>query len=83
MHYPHMVTHDGNPMPSEHHVLISWSGSEAELKPIIELLEHAAYSFTVEREGGIQLEIVVESKTMRGLRDAVDELLVQLSSLED
>ena len=83
MHYPHMVTHEGNPMPSEHHVLISWSGSEAESKTIIELLEHAGYSFTVEREGGIQLEIVVESKSMRGLRDAVDELLVQLSSLED
>ena len=83
MHYPHMVTHEGNPMPSEHHVLISWSGSEAESKPIIEILEHAGYSFTVEREGGIQLEIAVESKSMRGLRDAVDELLVQLSSLED
>ena len=83
MHYPHMVTHEGDPMPSEHHVLISWSGSEAESKPIIEILEHAGYSFTVEREGGIQLEIVVESKSMRGLRDAVDELLVQLSSLED
>lgn len=83
MHYPHMVTHEGNPMPSEHHVLISWSGSEAESKPIIEILEHAGYSFTVEREGGIQLEVVVESKSMRGLRDAVDELLVQLSSLED
>ena len=83
MHYPHMVTHEGNFMSSEHHVLISWSGSEAESNPIIELLEHAGYSFTVEREGGIQLEIVVESKSMRGLRDAVDELLVQLSSLED
>jgi len=70
-------------MPSEHHVLISWSGSEAESKPIIELLEHVGYSFTVKREGRIQLEIVVESKSMRGLRDAVDELLVQLSSLED
>ncbi len=83
MHYPHMVTHEGNSMPSEHHVLISWSGSEAESKPIIELLEHVGYSFTVKREGGIQLEIVVESKSMRELRDAVDELLVQLSSLED
>ena len=83
MHYPHMVTHEGNPMPSEHHVLISWSGSEAESKPIIELLEHVGYSFTVKREGRIQLEIVVESKSMRELRDAVDELLVQLSSLED
>ena len=83
MHYPHMVTHEGNSMSSEHHVLISWSGSEAESKPIIELLEHVGYSFTVKREGGIQLEIVVESKSMRGLRDAVDELLVQLSSLED
>lgn len=36
-----------------------------------------------EDEENTQLQIVVESGTMRGLRDAVDELLVQLSSLED
>ena len=83
MHYPHMVTHEGKAMPSEHHVVISWSGSAADSKPMIELLEQAGYAFSVKNEDMIHLEIIVESESMRGLRDAVDELLVQLSSLED
>ena len=70
-------------MSSEHHVAISWSGSAAKSKPMIELLEQAGYAFTVESEDMTHLEIIVESESMRGLRDAVDELLVQLSSLED
>ena len=83
MHYPHMVTHEGKAMPSEHHVVISWSCSAADWKPMIELLEQVGYAFTVKNEDATHLEIVVESESMRGLRDAVDELLVQLSSLED
>ena len=83
MHYPHMGTHEGKFMSSEHHVVVSWSGSTADSKPMIELLEQAGYAFTVKNEDGTHLEIVVESESMRGLRDAVDELLVQLSSLED
>ena len=83
MHYPHMVTHEGKAMPSEHHVVISWSGSVADSKPMIELLEQAGYAFSVKNEDMTHLEIIVESESMRGLRDAVDELLVQLSSLED
>ena len=50
---------------------------------MIELLEKAGYAFTVKNEAATHLEIIVESESMRGLRDAVDELLVQLSSLED
>ena len=70
-------------MPSEHHVVVSWSGSAADSKPMIELLEQAGYTFRVKNEDMTHLEIIVESESMRGLRDAVDELLVQLSSLED
>ena len=52
--------------------------------PLIEILKGLSYSYSMEEDGeNIQLQIVVESETMRGLRDAVDELLVQLSSLED
>ena len=83
MHYPHMGTHEGNSVSSEHHVVVSWSGSVAESRPMIELLEQTGYAFTVKNEDATHLEIVVESESMRGLRDAVDELLVQLSSLED
>jgi hypothetical protein len=83
MHYPHMGTTEGRTMSSEHHVLVSWSGSDDESKPLIEILNRLAYQFTVKTEDTTQLEIVVESDSMRGLRDAVDELLVQLSSLED
>ena len=70
-------------MSSEHHVVITWSGSEPDSKPMIELLEQSGYTFTVESEQTTRLEIIVESESMRGLRNAVDELLVQLSSLED
>ena len=83
MHYPHMGTHEGKSMSSEHQVTISWSGSAADSKPMIELLEQVGYAFTVKSEDATHLEIIVESESMRGLRDAVDELLVQLSSLED
>ena len=70
-------------MSSEHHVVVTWSGSESDSKPMIELLEQSGYTFTVESEQTTRLEIIVESESMRGLRNAVDELLVQLSSLED
>lgn len=83
MHYPHMGTHEGKSMSSEHHVVISWSGSAADSKPMIELLEQAGYAYSVKNEDLTHLEIIVESESMRELRDAVDELLVQLSSLED
>ena len=83
MHYPHMGTTEGRTMSSEHHVLVSWSGSDDESKPLIEILNRLGYQFTVKTEDTTQLEIVVESDSMRGLRDAVDELLVQLSSFED
>ena len=83
MHYPHMGTHEGKSMSSEHHVVISWSGSAADSKPMIELLEQVGYAFSVKNEDMTHLEIIVESESMRELRDAVDELLVQLSSLED
>ena len=83
MHHPHMGTHEGEAMSSEHHVVISWSGSAEASKPMIKLLEQAGYTFTTKDEGEVHLDIVVESESMRELRDAVDELLVQLSSLED
>ena len=83
MHYPHMGTAEGGTMSSEHHVLVSWSGSDDESKSLIEILNRLGYQFTVKTEDTTQLEIAVESDSMRGLRDAVDELLVQLSSLED
>ena len=71
-------------MSTGNHVMVSWSGNESESKSIIEILNRFDYSFTHQMDGEtIQLEITVESETIRGLRDAVDELLVQLSSLED
>ncbi len=71
-------------MSTGNHVVVSWSGNESESKSIIEILNRFDYSFTHQMDGEtIQLEITVESETIRGLRDAVDELLVQLSSLED
>ncbi len=74
----------GTLMPAEHHVVISWSGSALQSQPLIEILKSLDYSFSMEHDGeNTQLQIVVESESMRGLRDAVDELLVQLSSLED
>ena len=57
-------------MSSEHHVVISWSGSAADSKPMIELLEQAGYAFTVKNEDSTSLEIIVESESMRGLRNA-------------
>ena len=71
-------------MSTGNHVVVSWSGNESESKSIIEILNRFDYSFTHQIDGEtIQLEITVGSETIRGLRDAVDELLVQLSSLED
>ena len=63
MHYPHMGTHEGRVMTSEHHVVVSWSGSAADSKPMIELLEQAGYAFTVKSEAATHLEIVVESES--------------------
>lgn len=71
-------------MSTENHVVVSWSGNESESKRLIEILNRFNYSFTHQVNGEIiQLEIIVESEGIRELRDAVDELLVQLSSLED
>ena len=71
-------------MPVEHHVVISWSGSTTQSQPLVEILQRLNYSYSAQQDGSnTQLQIVVESESMRGLRDAVDELLVQLSSLED
>ena len=84
MHQPHMRPVEGTNMSTRHHVVISWSGAGTESKPLIEMLKKLNCSFTEIVEGDrTQLEITVESESMRGLRDAVDELLVQLSSLED
>jgi hypothetical protein len=71
-------------MPVEHHVVISWSGSTTRSQPLVEILQRLNYSYSTQQDGAnTQLQIVVESESMRGLRDAVDELLVHLSSLED
>ena len=64
--------------------MVSWTGSESDANPIISILNRLDFPFNVDHEDkNTRIDITVESDTMRGLRDAVDDLLVQLSSLED
>jgi len=71
-------------MSKEHQVVVSWTGSEADANPIISILNQLDFPFNVNDEDkNTRIDITVESDTMRGLRDSVDDLLVQLSSLED
>ena len=71
-------------MSKEHQVVVSWTGPASDANPIISILNQLDFHFNVDREDkDTRIQITVESDTMRELRDAVDELLVQLSSLED
>ena len=71
-------------MSKEHQVVISWTGPESDANPIILILNQLDSSYNVHPEDkNMRIDITVESDTMRELRDAVDDLLVQLSSLED
>ena len=71
-------------MSKEHQVVVSWTGPTSDANPIISILNQLDFHFNVDREDNdTRIQITVESDTMRGLRDAVDDLLVQLSSLED
>ena len=64
--------------------MVSWTGPASDANPIISILNQLDFHFNVDREDkDTRIQITVESDTMRGLRDAVDDLLVQLSSLED
>ena len=64
--------------------MVSWTGSESDAEPIISILNELDFPFNVHHEDkNTRINITVESDTMRELRDAVDDLLVQLSSLED
>ena len=71
-------------MSKEHQVVVSLTGPASDANPIISILNQLDFPFNVDHEDkNTRIEITVESDTMRGLRDAVDDLLVQLSSLED
>ena len=71
-------------MSKEHQVVVSWTGPASDANPIISILNQLDFPFNVDREDkNMRIEITVESDTMRELRDEVDNLLVQLSSLED
>ena len=71
-------------MSNEHQVVVSWTGPASDANPIILILNQLDFPFNVHPEDkNTRIDITVESDTMRELRDAVDELLVQLSSLED
>ena len=71
-------------MSNEHQVVVSWTGPASDANPIISILNQLDFPFNVDHEDkNTRIDITVESDTMRELRDAVDELLVQLSSLED
>ena len=71
-------------MSKGHQVVISWTGPASDANPIILILNQLDFPFNVHPEDkNTRIDITVESDTMRELRDAVDELLVQLSSLED
>ena len=71
-------------MSKEHQVVVSWTGPASDANPIISILNQLDFPFNVDHEDkNTRIEITVESDTMRGLRDAVDDLLGQLSSLED
>ena len=71
-------------MSKEHQVVVSWTGPASDANPIISILNQLDFPFNADLEDkNMHIEITVESDTMRGLRDAVDDLLVQLSSLGD
>ena len=71
-------------MTSNHHVVITWEGSEDKSLPLQSILRSQGYSFSVqEDEGLVRIEIQIENESIRQLRDDVDALLVHLSSLED
>lgn len=71
-------------MSKGHQVVISWTGPASDVDPIISTLNQLDFPFNIAHEDkNTRIDITVESDTMRELRDAVDELLVQLSSLED
>lgn len=71
-------------MSKEHQVVVSWTGPASDADPIISILNQLDFPFNVDHEDkNTRIDITVESDTMRELRDAVDDLLVQLSSLED
>ena len=71
-------------MSKEHQVVVSWTGPASDADPIISILNQLDFPFNVDHEDkNTRIDITVESDTMRELRDAVDNLLVQLSSLED
>ena len=64
--------------------MVSWTGPASDANPIISILNQLDFHFNVDREDkDTRIQITVESDTLRGVRDAVDDLLVQLSSLED
>ena len=64
--------------------MVSWTGPASDANPIISILNQLDFHFNVVREDkNTRIDITVESDTMRELRDEVDNLLVQLSSLED
>ena len=64
--------------------MVSWTGPASDANPIISILNQLDFPFNVDREDkDTRIDITVESDTMRELRDEVDDLLVQLSSLED
>ena len=71
-------------MSKDHQVVVSWTGPESDANPIISILNQLDFPFNVDHENkNTRIDITVESDTMRELRDEVDNLLVQLSSLED
>lgn len=71
-------------MTSDHHVAIAWEGSEEDSLPLQSVLRSEGYQFSVqENEGFVRIEVQIENKSIRQLRDDVDTLLVHFSSLED
>ena len=71
-------------MANGHHVVVTWSGTDSDSQPIVQLLQRQNVPYAVEIKNGLtQLEITVQAESLRALRDSVDALLVQLSSLED
>ena len=71
-------------MSNGHHVVVTWSGTDSDSQPIVQLLQRQKVPYAVEMKNGLtQLEITVQAESLRALRDSVDALLVQLSSLED
>ena len=71
-------------MTSHQHFAIVWEGSQDHSLPLQAILRTEGYVFTVEEnEDLIRIEVKIENESIRQLRDDVDALLVQFSSLED